>query len=141
MRFPGLPRLLAAAFRLGVVRRRFVARHFLKEHPREFIDAFFAGYHDAGAFASWFDWLRPGLLRRLEGEIARSPAALEGVEAWWGGRDHVVTVEELRHTERALGVSVPLRVFPQWGHYPMIDDPEGWVAEVERVVAAPRDVS
>ena len=141
MRVSPMPRLLAAAFRLGVVRRRFAARHFLREHPRDFVDAFFEGYRDAGAFAAWFDWLRPGLLRRLEGEIARTPGALDDVVAWWGARDGVVSVEELRLTERALGVDVPLRIFPQWGHYPMIDDPDGWVGEVEGVVATARALS
>lgn len=136
MRLPGLPALLAAGLRTAPVRRRFAARHFLREHPPAFLEAFFDGYRDARAFSAWFGWLRPGLLRALERELPAAPAALEGVEAWWGARDTVVGVEELRATERALGVEIPLRVFPEWGHYPMLDDPEGWVAEVRRVVEA-----
>ena len=55
---------------------------------------------------------------------------------WWGDQDHVVTVEELRLTERRLAVTFPLRRFPEWGHYPMIDRPSEWTAEVARVLAA-----
>lgn len=134
MRLPGLPELLAAGFRTSPFRRRFARRHFLREHPPAFLEAFFDGYRDVRAFSAWFDWLRPGLLRALEKELPATPGALEGIEAWWGARDTVVGVEELRVTERALGVEIPLRLFPEWGHYPMIDDPGGWVAEVRRVV-------
>lgn len=140
MRLPGLPALLAAGLQTSLVRRRFAARHFLRAHPPAFLDAFFEGYRDATAFSGWFEWLRPGLLRTLERELSAAEGALDGIEAWWGGRDGVVGVEELHVTERALGVEIPLRVFPEWGHYPMIDDPEGWVAEVRRVVETARQL-
>jgi pimeloyl-ACP methyl ester carboxylesterase len=135
MRIAPMPRLLAAAFRLATVRRRFAARHFQRTHPPELVDAFFEGYRDARAFAAWFHWLRPALLRRLERDLQATSGALADLRAWWGGRDGVVGIDELRHTERALGIRIPLHVFPEWGHYPMIDDPEGWVREVGRVVA------
>ena len=140
MRLPGFPALLAAGLRTAPVRRRFAARHFLRAHPPAFLDAFFEGYRDARAFSAWFDWLRPGLLRTLEWELPATQGALEGIEAWWGARDAVVGVEELHVTQRALGVEIPLRVFAKWGHYPMIDDPEGWVTEVRRVVETARQL-
>lgn len=135
MRIGPAPRWLAAAFRSSLVQRRFAARHFRSSPAPEFLREFFAGYDDAGAFASWFDWLTPALLRRLEVELPRSPGALDGIELWWGEQDTVVGLEEARVTERALGVRLPVRTFPEWGHYPMIDDPEGWVREVSGVVA------
>ncbi len=134
MRFPGMPNLLARAFTSKRIQKRFNARHFLAEPTPDWSKRFFAGYADAGAFASWFRWLTPSLLRRLERELPSRDGALEQVEAWWGEADSVVGAEELRITERALGVHIPLRTFAGWGHYPMIDDPEGWVAEVGRVL-------
>jgi hypothetical protein len=135
MRLGPMPRLLAVALRLPATRRRFVTKHF--EHAPEpaFQRAFFDGYDDADAFATWFGWLTPALLRRLEHELPARPGALERLEAWWGGRDRVVSLEELRVTERALGVTLPVRDFAAWGHYPMIDDPDGWVEELARAVA------
>ncbi len=69
----------------------------------------------------------PVLAARPRGSGRCGPAALAGVEVWWGGRDRVVGPSELRWTERAIGVRWPERTFAAWGHYPMIDDPEGWV--------------
>ena len=135
MRIGPAPYALAALLKSGPIRRRFARKHFLVQHDAEFRERFFAGYGSAESFASWFRWLRPELLRRLERDFGARPEALEGVRAWWGGRDTVVGVEELERTEQALGVRVPCRVVPEWGHYPMIDDPTGWVRELARDVA------
>lgn len=134
MRLPGMPNLLARAFTSGHIQERFKARHFLAKQTLDWSKRFFAGYGDAETFASWFRWLTPALLRRLERELPARSGALEEVEAWWGAADSVVSSEELGVTERALGVQIPLRTFEGWGHYPMIDDPEGWVAETRRVL-------
>jgi hypothetical protein len=137
MRVPPLPLVLAAAFRVGLVQRRFARRHFVRRPPAALLEGFFGGYRDARAFSVWFEWLGPGLLRRLERELPGTPGALDRLFAWWGGRDEVVGVDELRVTEGALGIRIPLRTFPVWGHYPMIDDPQGWVQEVGRAVENP----
>ena len=62
--------------------------------------------------------------------------ALAEVRIWWGGRDTVVDLEEVRVTERALRVTWPVTIFPTWGHYPMIDQPEEW-ADALRDALAP----
>lgn len=134
MRLPGMPYLLAWAFRRQRIQARFQRHHFLTEPDPEWLRRFFAGYGDAGSFAAWFDWLTPGLLRELETQLKARPAALERLEAWWGELDSVVGPQELRVTERALGATIPVRSFPDWAHYPMIDDPAGWVREVSRAV-------
>lgn len=134
MRLPGMTHLLARALASERVQARFKARHFLTDPTPEWSRRFFAGYGDAEAFACWFRWLTPTLLRRLEHELPARRGALDALEAWWGDADTVVGVEELRLTERALAVRIPLRTFAGWGHYPMIDDPESWVAEVNCVV-------
>lgn len=136
MRLPGMPGLLTRAFRNERVRARFVARHLHSTPAPEWVERFFAGYGDADAFARWFAWLTPALLRRLEVELAARPDALEQLEVWWGDADSVVGLEELRLSERALGRALPVRTFAGWSHYPMIDEPRAWVAEVSRALDA-----
>jgi len=130
-----MPRLMrhapvrAAATRLfasPAFQRRFVRRYFTRPPSREMRDAFFEGYAGCAAFADLFEWFGPSLLRHLEADLAGRPEAARRLSVWWGGRDRVVTPDELRWTEAALGTTWPLRLFPEWGHYPMIDDPEGW---------------
>ena len=130
-----MPRLMrrrlarAAAARLfssRAFRWLFVRRHFLKPPPAEVQAAFFDGYARCGAFPDLFAWFTPARLRRLERDLAARPAALRDVTVWWGGRDRVVTPRDLRWSEQALGTTWPLRVFPDWGHYPMIDEPQTW---------------
>lgn len=135
MRLPGGPRLLVALFQTRGFQKRFRRRYFEGEQTEEWWQRFFSGYHDARAFAAWFRRLTPALLRRLERELAARPGALDNLEVWWGERDAVVGLEELRVTERALGKELPLRTFASWGHYPMVDDPEGWLAEVQGALA------
>ena len=113
-------------FATPLFQRRFVRRHFMRRPSAETQAAFFEGYARCAAFADLFAWFTPRLLRDLEGRLTARPDALRRVSMWWGGRDRVVTAEELRWTPAALGAPWPLRVFPDWGHYPMIDDPEGW---------------
>ncbi|MEM8709568.1 MAG: hypothetical protein AAGG01_01335, partial [Planctomycetota bacterium] len=126
------------ALKTRVIRRRFVNKHFVTTPSQEFRNVFFAGYDDAPAFQRWFGWLTPGLLRELEGKLRGRTDLFEGVTAWWGGQDHVVGIEELRLTEAALDVTVPVKEFPSWGHYPMIDDPMGWCEEVALALATAR---
>jgi hypothetical protein len=107
--------------------RRFARRHFVVPPSPDVREAFFDGYARCPASADLFRWCGPQWLRELESAAAPRPAALERVEVWWGGPDRVVGPAELRWTEEALGVRWPERTFPEWGHYPMLDDPEGWV--------------
>jgi len=140
-----MPRLMrgrmarAAAARLFSSRsfhRFFVRRHFVKTPSAEAQAAFFDGYARCGAFPDLFAWFTPGRLRQLERDLAACPAALRNVAVWWGGRDRVVTPRELRWTEQALGTTWPLRVFPDWGHYPMIDEAVAWARALAGVVKA-----
>ncbi|MEO0652292.1 MAG: alpha/beta hydrolase [Planctomycetota bacterium] len=135
MRLPGMPRLLVAMLRTAPIRRRFARKHFLANHDAAFLERFFAGYADAGEFARWFAWLTPSLLRQLERELTLE--AMANLSAWWGELDHVVGLDELRQTERALGVTIPVQRFPDWGHYPMLDAPASWVKEVARDLEVP----
>jgi hypothetical protein len=128
MRRPLLRRLGTGLFSSAAFRARFVRRYFdrpLTTHER---GAFFDGYDSCSALPDLFAWMRPSWLRELERRFAADRGALDGIDVWWGGRDRVLTLQELRWTEAALGVSWPTRVFADWGHYPMIDAPDDWAA-------------
>jgi len=118
---------LHALFATRVFQAWFERRYFTAPLPPDTRTAFFEGYARCGALPDLFRWLGPSLLRRLERSFAAHPEALERISVWWGGRDRVVSIDELRLTEPALGVRWPVTTFPSWGHYPMIDAPEAWV--------------
>jgi pimeloyl-ACP methyl ester carboxylesterase len=126
-----LPPARAAAVRLfgvGAFQRRFWRRHVGLPWPHPLRAPFFDGYARCAAFADLFRWIGPAWLRELETKLRAREGALRDISVWWGGRDTVMSTSELRVTEAALGVQLPLRVFPDWGHYPMLTDPAGWVA-------------
>ncbi len=129
------PRLLQRAFAFPPLQRRFARRHFERAPEPATLRAFFAGYRDCAAFPDFFRWFRAPLLRQLERAFASEPERLDGVRCWWGARDTVVGLDELRTTERALGRTLPCRTFDGWGHYPMLDDPAGWVRAVAEELA------
>jgi pimeloyl-ACP methyl ester carboxylesterase len=134
----GLARfLLGRVFATGWFQRRFVRKQFERPLAPEMRAAFFDGYARCPALADLFAWLTPRLLRTLERQCAERPEALERIGVWWGEHDHVVNLQELAWTEQALHVRWPVRRFPAWGHYPMIDEPDDWVKELADVLAAP----
>lgn len=135
MRLPGMAALGRRAVGWPILRGRFSRRCLLRPLPEEIRRDFFRGYARCRAFAQIFAWLNASLLRSLEASFAASPALLERIEVWWGAQDRVVTTEELRLTASALKTAWPLREFPAWGHYPMIDDPESWVREISARLA------
>jgi pimeloyl-ACP methyl ester carboxylesterase len=130
LRICPLSRILRPLFASPRYQRRFVGKHFERPLDEPTQRAFFDGYARCSALADFFDWLTPALLRDLEARFHDCPAALERITVWWGGRDRVVTPLELSLTEQALGVRWPLRELPEWGHYPMIEQPREWVTAV-----------
>jgi pimeloyl-ACP methyl ester carboxylesterase len=130
MRWWPAQRLVHHVFASRAFQARFVRRYFTRPLPTELRTAFFDGYARCAALPDLFAWLTPALLRRLEGELVGRPGALDRITVWWGQQDRVIGSGELRWTREALGVDWPLRNFPDWGHYPMIDEPEVWVAEL-----------
>ncbi|MBK8258363.1 MAG: alpha/beta hydrolase [Polyangiaceae bacterium] len=128
--------LLARAFRSGLFQRRFVKKHFLSPPDETTVETFFSGYTSCAALPDFFAWLTPALLRSLERSFAENPSLFENIQFLWGERDSVVPLADLHFTEQALGVHFPVSVIANWGHYPMIDDPESWVREVLRVASA-----
>ncbi len=134
-RLPAARGLLRVAFATPLFRRRFARKHFEVPPGPAFLAGFFEGYARCSAFGDFFDWFSPAWLRELEGEFARRPEALGRVTIWVGGRDHVVGLDDVRATARALGVAWPVERFEGWGHYPMIDVPEEWADALCRTLA------
>jgi len=124
-------------FATAGLQRRFVRKHFIHPPSPETAAAFFDGYARCPAAPDFFAWFNPHLLRSLERDLAVRPAALERIRVWWGGLDRVVTPRELDWTKAALnlGDRWPLRIFPEWGHYPMLDEPEAWAKALSDAVA------
>jgi pimeloyl-ACP methyl ester carboxylesterase len=135
MRFGLAQRALPRLFASRAFQARFARKQFESPLAEPTLRAFFDGYARCAALPDFFAWLTPALLRRLEADFAERPGALCRVAVWWGERDSVVSLDELRFTSEALDVRWPLRVFPAWGHYPMIDDPEGWVSALPEALA------
>ncbi|HEX9941088.1 MAG TPA: hypothetical protein VGG03_03665 [Thermoanaerobaculia bacterium] len=137
MRLGPAQRVLLRLFAMAAFQRRFARRYFTRPPSPPALAAFFAGYAQCAAAPDLFAWFDPALLRSLERDLAARPATLERVRVWWGGWDRVVTPREFEWTCDALGLGDrwPLRIFPGWGHYPMIDDPAGWAEELSRAVA------
>jgi pimeloyl-ACP methyl ester carboxylesterase len=123
-------RLVHRVFAWSAFQARFSRKHFQRPPSSELRAAFFDGYGRCAALPDMFAWLTPALLRRLEGQLVGRLGALDRITVWWGKKDRVVDAGELRWTSTALGVGWPLRVFPDWGHYPMLDEPEAWVGEL-----------
>ena len=135
-RFPPARGLLALAFRSPAFQARFARKQFTRPPDPATLSRFFEGYARCPAFGDFFDWLTPGWLRALERAFLDRPEALGEIAVWVGGRDHVVGLDEVRATGRALGVRWPVEVFEGWGHYPMIDDPEEWADALRRALEA-----
>lgn len=132
--------LLRPLFSQRWFQRRFVRKQFERPMTEEQQEAFFAGYDRCLTASNFFTWLSPALLRQLEEQFTARPAALKSIGVWWGGHDRVVNLQELAWTEQALPISWLLRIFPTWGHYPMVDEPEAWVRALSDVLAAPDSI-
>jgi hypothetical protein len=135
MRFRMMQAVLSRVFATAAFQRRFVRKYFTHPPGMETAAAFFDGYARCAALPDFFAWLTPGLLRSLERELAGRPESLERIQVWWGGRDTVVSLRELDWTAAALRSRWPLRLFPEWGHYPMIDEPRAWAEALGGAVA------
>jgi len=115
--------------------QRFVRKHLQRVPDEALVQGFFAGYEACAAFEDFFAWLTPSLLRELEQAFAEHPDRRSEILVWWGDHDTVVTLRELEQTQAALDTVWPLRRFADWGHYPMLDQPQEWVQALAHEMA------
>jgi pimeloyl-ACP methyl ester carboxylesterase len=126
------PRLMAAppvrrAVRLGIssLPARLVGRLVLfRSAPPGTADRFLREYRRCEAFEPMFDLLTAEWFAGLE------PVAVPGL-LLWGSRDRVLDVDHLADFQR-LVPRATRHVEPGWGHFPMLDEPDGYAAVVAR---------
>jgi pimeloyl-ACP methyl ester carboxylesterase len=138
MRLRPVQRAVSQMFATAMFRQRFVRRYFTHPPDAATIAAFFEGYARCPALPDLFAWLTPSLLRSLERDLGSRPERLARIRVWWGGKDAVVSPRELAWTAERLPAAArwPVRIFPDWGHYPMIDAPAEWAEAVSHAMAA-----
>ncbi len=128
---------LRRAFASPLFQRRFARKHFRVQPSQEALATFFEGYARCAALPDFFEWLTPNLLRTLEAALDGAPNLLDRIRFVWGAKDSVVPPAEIEWTEKALHRALNVQIVPEWGHYPMMDDPASWVSEVNRVAFDP----
>ncbi len=125
------PKLMQPPFMRSLGKRLFAARFmrplwrrllFRQPVPSAYLDQFFTEYRRCAVFgqmfdlitAEWFDSLRPCEVR----------AGL-----LWGARERVLKVGQVVDYQALLPRHV-LRIVPDWDHFPMIEQPSDYAAEV-----------
>lgn len=122
-------------FRTQAFRSRFCRKYFVQPVSQDFATRFFRGYEECAAFGQFFEWFTPARLESLARKLSSNADVLNRIAIWRGDKDRVVGRDEIRWTEQALKCRFPLRTFPHWGHYPMIDGPQDWVDALERAAS------
>ncbi|MEZ6016763.1 MAG: hypothetical protein R3F49_16715 [Planctomycetota bacterium] len=125
---------LRAHLRQPDYQRRYTERHFQRTLEESEARAFFSGFSTCDLHETLFEWITPGWLADLEGRLAARPRALTGVTVWLGGRDTLVDPGELDAAEAALGTRWPRVTLEDWGHFPYLDDPLGWIEAIDRAM-------
>lgn len=93
--------------------------------PRSFARRFLAEYANADAFEVMFDLLDAAWFDGL-------PPITVPVGLLWGGKDRVLNVSHLADYEAAIADTRRV-VEPDWGHYPMIEQPDDFARVVARL--------
>ena len=137
------PRLMALPGARALGRRLFGSRPlrpivrrllFSGAVPPDYLDRFFEEYRRCSAFGQMFDLITPTWFRGLR------PTALPSV-LLWGEAERLLAVEQV-DDYRALLPRATIRREPGWGHFPMIERPDEYAAEIAglaRALAAPAE--
>ena len=99
--------------------RPLLRRVALRQVPREVADRTLAAYGRCEAFGRLFDWLDSEWFEALP-PLGDLPAVV-----LWGERDRVLDAEQRGDYRRLLPDAREV-VVPGWGHFPMLDRPEGY---------------
>ena len=111
-------RLLAARVFRPVYRRLF----FSPAVPAAYLDRFFDEYRHCSVFSQMFDLITPTWFRGLRPTTL--PSAL-----LWGEAERLLAVDQVRDYQVLLPGAVTQSV-PGWGHFPMIERPDQYAAEI-----------
>jgi pimeloyl-ACP methyl ester carboxylesterase len=126
-----IPRLMAIPGARLLARRLF-ASHLLRPIfrrllfscvvPPAYVDRFFEEYRACAVFGQMFDLITPAWFRGLRPTVL--PSAL-----LWGEAERLLSVEQLADFQTLLPCAVTRRV-RGWGHFPMVEQPGEYAAEV-----------
>ncbi len=100
-------------------------RFLFRPAPRPFAKRFLAEYANAEAFEVMFDLLTSDWFDGL-------PAVEVPVAIVWGGRDRVLDVDHVEAYEAAIADTRRI-VCAEWGHYPMIEQPEEFATAIAEI--------
>lgn len=95
---------------------------FSRPIPRDLQDTFFEAYPRSAAFGQMFDFITPDWFQSLR--PLSLPAALV-----WGGKEQVLGPDQV-YEFRPIMPSAIQRIVPEWGHYPMLEQPAEYATEI-----------
>jgi pimeloyl-ACP methyl ester carboxylesterase len=127
MSLPGARESGRLLFSSRLTRPLFKRLLFRKAVPAEYLRRFFQEYRQCSVFSQmfdlinidWFESLRPVSL----------PSAL-----LWGERERILRVDQIEDYRRLLPESI-VRIVPGWDHFPMIEEPEQYAAEISELAS------
>jgi pimeloyl-ACP methyl ester carboxylesterase len=122
MRLPGTRPALQALISSALLRPFFYRRFFQQAVPRDYVDRFFQEYGRCRVFGQMFDLITADWYRHLQ------PVDLPAV-LLWGEDEKVLSVDQIEDYRRLLPNS-RARIVPAWDHFPMIDRPADYAAEI-----------
>jgi pimeloyl-ACP methyl ester carboxylesterase len=122
MRLPGARTLGQRLFSARLIRPLFKRLIFSQPIPPIYVDRFFDEYRRCAIFGQMFELITPSWFNSLR--PVDLPAAL-----LWGERERILAVDQL-HDYRALLPHHFSRTIPGWDHFPMIEQPETYAAEI-----------
>lgn len=118
---PLIQRAIAARALRPLWRRAF----FPTGAPAATLERFFEEYRHAEAFGQMFDLITAEWLAALP--VVRSPAVL-----LWGADDRVLRSSQVEDLRRVLP-DADVEVVDGWDHFPMIEQPAAYAAEIARL--------
>jgi pimeloyl-ACP methyl ester carboxylesterase len=122
MALPGARRLGQWLFSARLVRPLFKRLLFSRPVPAAYLDRFFEEYRHCAVFGQMFELISPAWFKSLH--PVRLPTAL-----LWGEQERLLKVDQL-DDYRALCPNALVRIVPNWGHFPMIEQPEAYAREI-----------
>ena len=125
MKLPGMRGLGQWLFSSPLTRPVFRRLLFHQPVPDDYLNRFFAEYRQCSVFGQMFDIITADWFDRLQ------PVAVPTV-LLWGERERVLTVDQLNDYKRLLPNHMT-RTVPDWDHFPMIEQPDEYGAEVVRL--------
>lgn len=122
MKLPGLRSLGQHLFASPLTRPIFKRLLFTQPVPPAYLNRFFDEYRRCAVFGQTFDLITPEWFNTLH--PIDTPAAL-----LWGTRERILTVKQL-DDYRALLSNPIVRIVSNWDHFPMIEQPAEYAAEI-----------